>query len=173
MSYDFIKLDFNTKQGVNYLPEIAMLFEQNKEWMLDDYYSCDLDTILNFIKSYTPYFYVAVRGDEFVGVFYLSDFTGNDKKLHSCEIQAMCSPKFYGKHNKNVLKCIIELLFKEFNLVKIKATVHPKNRSCIKILEDTGFKKEGWIKGITLRNGKLSDALLYGQIRKDFLNVKA
>lgn len=170
MPYKFIRLDFETGAGVDYLPKVLMLFFKNKDWMLDDYYQPEIDILINFIKAFVPNFYIVLNDDTFMGFIYLSHFSGNNENKHSCEISACCVPEFWGKRNREFLKLFTDYLHETEKYIKIIAKTHPKNRSCIKILEDCGFKKEGWIKGATLKNGRLSDLLLFGKIRKDFLN---
>ena len=61
MPYNFIRLDFETGEGVDYLPKVLMLFFKNKDWMLDDYYQAEVDTLINFIKAFVPNFYVVLN----------------------------------------------------------------------------------------------------------------
>jgi RimJ/RimL family protein N-acetyltransferase len=176
MPYKFIVLEpSNLKE---FLPKTIQLLFKNKHWVFDDYildpnivYSdADIvDIVLKYINDCMPNFYIITKNDDYLGFFILNNFEGNSNNYHSCEITACCHPAYYGIDTRNVLKLITEMLFNNQKIIKICAKTNKKNRHCIKLLNDVGFKKEGFLKGSTYINKELQDYLIFGKIRKDVL----
>ena len=59
--------------------------------------------------------------------------------------------------------------FFQMNLNRIEATVIPDNVGSLKVLEKTGFQKEGVLREQKLLHGKFRDAEIYSLLKKDFM----
>lgn len=63
---------------------------------------------------------------------------------------------------------LITYIFLELNRNRIQATVDPKNKKSIKLLERLGFEREGIIKEVVYSNGIWEDEYLYALIKSDW-----
>ena len=52
--------------------------------------------------------------------------------------------------------------------MKIKAQIYPFNSRVKNILMYSGFKKDGVLRGETIKNGKLTDVEVYSLLKSDF-----
>jgi len=172
-NYNFIPLDFQTKSGLQFLPKILMLLDKNKSMMVDDYTDANYEGLLNFVKSFTPWFIAITKNDEFLGFIYCTDWQGSETQKHSCEISACSEKKYFGSDTRNVLKLFTEYLYNNLGLVKIFARTYKENFNCVKILIDSGFKQEGFLKGSTLRNNELQDQFIFGRLNPIFVKNKS
>lgn len=167
--YEFINVYTKKAININYFQDILRLIGRYKNRLLCDYMPNDPEGVIELIDSLYPWFFVVLKGGEFLGVIYCHNWHGNDKATHSCYLTAACDPKFYGKDTRKVLSLFCNYLFDACGIIKIKAEVMKENKLCIKLLEDVRFKKEGFLKCATLMNDKPQDLLIYGKINPCYL----
>ncbi len=63
------------------------------------------------------------------------------------------------------LKCLIPFAFDSLRLHRIEAACLPKNDASIRLLEKSGFAREGYARGYLCINGVWQDHLLYGLVK--------
>ena len=66
------------------------------------------------------------------------------------------------------LPAIIEFAFTTLDLRRLEADVDPRNVRSIRVLERTGFRREGYLRERYLLNDEVQDAVLYGLLRADW-----
>lgn len=66
------------------------------------------------------------------------------------------------------MKVLVNFIFNEMNINKIKLDVYSFNTRAIKCYEKLGFKKEGTLRKEIFREGKYHDILVYGMFRDEF-----
>lgn len=72
--------------------------------------------------------------------------------------------KGYGT---DAMKVLVNFIFNEMNINKVKLEVYSFNIRAIKCYEKIGFKKEGCLRKEIFRSGKYHDILLYGMLRDE------
>jgi ribosomal-protein-alanine N-acetyltransferase len=55
--------------------------------------------------------------------------------------------------------------FKNFDIIRIQATVNDNNPASMRILEKAGFKKEGIMKNAIVKYGEVMDEHLYALLK--------
>jgi ribosomal-protein-alanine N-acetyltransferase len=88
----------------------------------------------------------------------------------------MCSEIDFGIQSKyrnqgivtEALSILLKFGFEDLELKRIEAQTDPSNIGCIKVLEKTGFKKEGHLRQNFFANGKIFDTLIYSQLKNEF-----
>jgi [ribosomal protein S5]-alanine N-acetyltransferase len=65
------------------------------------------------------------------------------------------------------VRALIPYSFTALRLHRLEAACIPNNTASIRLLEKTGFKREGYARGYLCINGVWQDHLLYGRIRDD------
>ena len=65
---------------------------------------------------------------------------------------------------------VIEYGFKDMNLNRIEAMVGPTNIPSLKLLEASGFVKEGQMRSHYLRDGEYQDSLVFSLLRNEYLS---
>lgn len=106
----------------------------------------------------------------------------NDRLIGSCgfnywsrdhqraEISYDLSKEFWGKGIiTEAVKKTCAYGFVQMNLNRIEATVVPKNKGSVRVLEKTGFQKEGILREQKLLHGTFKDSAIYSFIKKDFM----
>jgi len=73
--------------------------------------------------------------------------------------------KGYGT---DAMKILINFIFNEMNINKIKLDVYSFNVRAINCYEKLGFKKEGTLRNEIFREGKYHDILVYGMFKDEF-----
>ena len=65
------------------------------------------------------------------------------------------------------VRALIPFCFNAMRLHRIEAACIPANTASIRLLEKTGFTREGYARGYLCINGIWQDHLLYGRVRED------
>jgi RimJ/RimL family protein N-acetyltransferase len=85
------------------------------------------------------------------------------------EIGYVLTPSERGKgYCTEAVQIMVDYLFLSKSIVRIQAGTHVENTSSQKILEKTGFKREGLIRKEMFVHGKWADALLYSILREEW-----
>ncbi len=69
------------------------------------------------------------------------------------------------------LKPIIQYGFEKMSLNRIEALVSPNNTASIKLIEKSGFSKEGYLREHYTNKGTKEDSVLYGLLKKEYYNT--
>jgi len=158
----------NNFKNTVFFEQALSLYNKYSKYLDDDYANNGLSPRRHFIELINrtyPYFFVIVENNEFAGLVYLDNFIGDSKNLHSAELTTCMIPKYWGAYTRLCAIQFINYCFVNCGLKKIKACVYPENSRVKNLLEFSGFKKEGILKGETLKNGKLQDIEVYGCLK--------
>ncbi len=87
----------------------------------------------------------------------------------SCHLGYKIDYRFEGKGytTEALYYAINQIIFKEYGLHRIEASVHPANIPSMRIMEKLGFKKEGIAKDFALLNDRWEDHIKYALINKN------
>ncbi len=110
---------------------------------------------------------VEKSSNEFIGYF---GYWRLMKDHCRAEIGYALSPEFWG--NGYMIEAMEELIdfgFKEFKIHSIEANVNPNNKSSIRLLKKSGFKKEAHFRENYLYNDKFIDSVIYCLLESDSL----
>lgn len=128
-------------------------------------------TLLNYELSLTLKhnlirFYVFRREnpDEIIGTVCFRNI--DRSTYYSCETGYRFSPAYWHKgYAREALAFGIQLMFEEFHLHRIEATVMPENTASIRLLESLAFQQEGIAREYALIQGKWEDHIRFALIR--------
>ena len=67
---------------------------------------------------------------------------------------------------------IVDYLFLNWNIHRIQCLTHPKNAPTQKLLEKTGFMKEGVLRKYYFMNGEWVDLVMYSKLREEWNKPK-
>ena len=67
---------------------------------------------------------------------------------------------------------IVDYLFLSKNLVRIQAKTHLENKAFQRVLEKTGFKREGTVRKAMFIRGEWRNLYLYSILREEWKNQK-
>lgn len=77
-------------------------------------------------------------------------------------------PEYWGKgYATEITKALVQYLFTERNAARIEALVQEENIGSRKVLEKSGFIKEGLLRNFAFINGIYKNVCYYGLIRED------
>ena len=86
---------------------------------------------------------------------------------HKAEIGYWLAEKYWGKGiMTKAVSQAEKYAFKEFNLKRLSAGVFPFNKASAKVLKNNGFKFEGRLRNIEMKNKKPIDEMMYAKIKK-------
>jgi RimJ/RimL family protein N-acetyltransferase len=98
--------------------------------------------------------------------FYVLHVTASITPL---EIGSFLLPNERGKgYTSEAVAIMVDYLFLSKNTMRIQATTDTRNLSSQKVLEKTGFKKEGTLRKYVFIRGELRDAHLYSILREEW-----
>ena len=160
----------NSFENPAYFEQALFLYAKYSKYLDDDYAQNELSICEYFkrlINKTYPYFYLIIENDEVAGLVYLDNFIGDSANLHSAELTTCMNPKYWGDYTKICAILFMDYCFNTCGFKKIKACVYPQNYRVKALLKFAGFKKEGLLKGETLRNGQLQDIEVYGCLKKE------
>ena len=93
---------------------------------------------------------------------------GIDRENGYAEIGYWISGEQRGKgYVPEALNAVIEYAFEELELFRLEAVIFSKNISSRRVLEKTGFRFEGMVRGRYLKDGKRIDGRRYALLRTD------
>ncbi|MBD8048864.1 MAG: GNAT family N-acetyltransferase [Clostridium argentinense] len=76
---------------------------------------------------------------------------------------------YQGKgYGTDAMKVLMNFIFEEMNINKIKLNVYAFNERAIKSYEKCGFKKEGLLRQEIFRQGKYNDEVVMGILREEY-----
>lgn len=101
-----------------------------------------------------------------IGVCAYSSF---DKMNKQAEIGFALHEDMWGKgFMKELLSAFIPFGFNELSLHRIEADVDTRNQASISLLEQFGFKREGYLRERYHLNGEYQDAIIYALLAREF-----
>ena len=175
-----VRLIINRRQSyfrnTKYLSNVIFLYLRYRKFLNDDYApEATYENILNLIEKCGDLFFVVLNDEDndFAGFIYLDNPIGSDERLHSCEITVCLEKKYWGNFTKRLAIEFFDYCFNTLKLKKIKAQIYPFNSRVRSILNFSGFKKDGVLRGETLKNGQLQDVEVYSLLKSDFCKCSA
>ncbi len=125
--------------------------------------NCELSLTLkhNLIRFYV---FRRENPDEIIGTVCFRNI--DRSTYYSCETGYRFSPAYWHKgYAREALAFGIQLMFEEFHLHRIEATVMPENTASIRLLESLAFQQEGIAREFALIQGKWEDHIRFALIR--------
>jgi hypothetical protein len=176
----------------SFYENVANLILKNKEKFSDDYNKLETkEDIIELVEKVKVNLFVGVDNDNFFCFFYAYDFytSKDNQKVHHCTFNGASVRGVDPSKNLEALDTYIGILYNLYGVIKIKALVaiddsgkfRKKNKNCLtniyinpatKILEKARFKREGFLKGDTLKNGNLVDYIIFGRINSKYLKTE-
>jgi RimJ/RimL family protein N-acetyltransferase len=71
------------------------------------------------------------------------------------------------------LPVVLRFAFEELQLHRLVADVDPRNSASIRLLEQLGFRREGYLREHYHLQGEVQDAAIYGLLRSEFIGRPA
>lgn len=88
----------------------------------------------------------------------------------TCSVGYWMGQRFAGRgHMSAALRALTPFVFEQLKLRRIEAACLPRNAASIRLLEKTGFQKEGYAREYLCIAGRWQDHLLYALLRGDAL----
>jgi len=92
-----------------------------------------------------------------------------DWKNRRTEIYIFLSESYTGKgYGTDAVMLVLNFIFNEMNLNKVKLTVFSFNKRAVKCYEKCGFKVEGTLRSELFKAGKYHDLILMGILREEY-----
>jgi ribosomal-protein-alanine N-acetyltransferase len=89
------------------------------------------------------------------------------KEHYRAEVGYMLHPDHWGKGiTKEAIHAVIRYGFEVMKLHSIEACIHAENTASAKVLEKTGFTREGYFKEDFCFQGKFTDSIVYSLLVK-------
>lgn len=155
-----------------YEKDVINLLFKFRDIFSDDYQKIDTaEKVVNKVQELKNNIFIALDDDEFIGLFYAYDFYTSDdgKKAYSCSINGASKRKVNPLKTLQSLDEYLKIVYSFYNIVKIKVKIERTNKAALKIVKKAGFKKEGFLKGESIKNGKLIDFIPFGKINPKYL----
>ena len=75
---------------------------------------------------------------------------------------------FWGQgHATEAVAAVLAFGFGPLGLHRIHATVFPRNPASARVLEKSGFRREGLLRGYARKEGAFEDLVMYARLRTD------
>ena len=101
-----------------------------------------------------------------VGCIGLKNINLHDK---NAEVGYWLGERYWGRgYVTEALGLMVRFVFKELRLRRVYAIVHASNQGSIKVLERSGFKREGSFRKACLMGGRWTDVYAYGLLKEEF-----
>lgn len=152
-------------------PAIAKYANNSKIWLnLRDrfphpYQRADAEAFLAKILEQQPMTFSAIANEqEAIGSIGLT--FGEDVHRYTAELGYWLAEPFWNKGimTEAVIK-FTDFAFEGFELNRIFAEPYTNNTASVRVLEKSGFTREGTLRGNVFKNGKILDQYLYAKIR--------
>lgn len=96
-------------------------------------------------------------------------FLNMSKKHHRAEIGFELSREYWGKGIAGeALQAVVAYGFTNLNLNRIEALIEPANSPSQKLVEKTGFLREGLLRDYEYTQGKFDDLYMYSILKREF-----
>jgi ribosomal-protein-alanine N-acetyltransferase len=108
------------------------------------------------------------KDNSFTGTIGINTFMPGDR----CNIGFDLIPQYWNKgYMSEALEIISLYIFASLEVNRIEAEVMPENEGACRVLEKTGFIKEGLLRDWMYFNEKYYDMYMYALLKKDFNKV--
>ncbi len=94
---------------------------------------------------------------------------GHFLKDHSIEIGYSVLPNERGRgYCTEAVQIMVDYLFLSRDIVRVQAHTHTENKASRRVLEKSGFKKEGIVRKDTFTRGEWRDSCIYSILREEW-----
>ena len=128
-----------------------------------------LDAAQQWIKTrleQSSRLFCAIEVDGVIGA--ISLIFQPEPKRHSAEIGLWLAEEYWNKGiATEAVRALTEYGFTEQGLTRIFAHVFEWNLASMRVLEKCGYKREGWLRQSTIKDGKAVDEALYAKLRDE------
>jgi RimJ/RimL family protein N-acetyltransferase len=173
MRADFVNGKFENQQ---YLPYVLETFHKYKNLLTDDYYPENnfemLSQLIAEINELYPWFLLCLYDKKPAGAAWVSHWHGNDKKIHSCQIQCFVEKKYWGRKAIEMGNELLKLLFEDYQIERVQMEVPEFNIKAIAFVQRLGFVREGIVRCATFKKNKPLNHILFSKLRGEHLNGK-
>jgi RimJ/RimL family protein N-acetyltransferase len=108
------------------------------------------------------------KKSEFIGCIFLNDIDMHNRTGHAPIF--IGEKKYWGQgYATDARMVLLRYAFLERGLNRVWARVLSDNGAALKMLEKTGYKREGVMRQSTFRDGQFMDEVMLAVLRKDFL----
>ncbi|MFA4946412.1 MAG: GNAT family N-acetyltransferase [Candidatus Micrarchaeia archaeon] len=98
---------------------------------------------------------------------------GLDKENRTATIGYWLGARYQGKGlMREAVALLLDFGFKKLKLEKIRSRVDADNSRSQRVLESSGFKREGFLRKEVLKRGKRKDAITYGLLKSEYKRVR-
>ncbi len=131
------------------------------------YFISDARKFIDHCRSLEPptEFAVALTDGEAIGAVGLT--LGRDVERFSAEVGYWLSESFWGKGIAvEALRAVSGYAVEELRLIRLFAKVYSWNQASCRVLEKCGYVIEGRLRKAAVKNGKITDMLLYALVKE-------
>jgi len=94
---------------------------------------------------------------------------GIDAQCRRAAIGYILGSEDWGQgYMHEALSALLDYAFTELNLNRVEADTDPRNERSARLLDRLGFSKEGLFRERCIVDGEISDAAMYGLLRRDW-----
>jgi RimJ/RimL family protein N-acetyltransferase len=109
---------------------------------------------------------VATDGGALIGTCALWNV---DRQSRRAEIGYILDPRAWGRgFMREALSALLDYGFTAIDLNRVEADTDPRNERSTRLLERLGFVQEGLFRERCIVNGEVSDAAMYGLLRREW-----
>jgi RimJ/RimL family protein N-acetyltransferase len=129
----------------------------------------------DFVKNGTAtWFFIEKTQDESTTkIGWINYFWTRTDKPYLFELGYAIEPKERGKgYATEAVRQIVSMLFSTASIERIEALTDTENVASQRVLEKNGFKREGELRKLTLKDGQYRNEFIYGFIREDWENLR-
>lgn len=158
---DSIQSQANSRFIARYLPRMPSPYtmEDARQWIVATHRLARQDKAYNFgIEDR--------QSGRIVGMIGLRNINGQDK---NAEVGYWIGRSFQRRgYATEALRLTLGFAFKRLRLVRVYAVVHQQNTPSVKLLEKSGFVREGTWRKASFMNRRWHDVYSYGILKEEF-----
>ena len=97
-----------------------------------------------------------------------------DSENRRAELGFALARAYWGQgYMGDALRALLRFGFSDMQLHRLTADTDPRNERSIRIMEQLGFRREGYLREHYLLHGEPQDSILYGLLRSDWEEVSS
>jgi ribosomal-protein-alanine N-acetyltransferase len=127
----------------------------------------DAESFLTHVALPAPALFQAIEVDGHIagGIGFAP---GSDVERHVAELGYWLTPPASGRGIMTaIVRAYVPLLFEQFCLQRVWSKVYAPNVASMRVLERSGFRREGLLRNAVTKQGQVLDAILYARIPGD------